>query len=122
MTCQHNYVANVGIPGSKPTYSCQHCGIPAPREIVIDGTLKITGADVVTIGNSETYTKFDTSNVGNSAFFDKIETNQLVSPVPTVPSFSANVDGDIGQFAWDDDYFYIKTYSGWKRILMDGAF
>ena len=34
------------------------------------------------------------------------------------PSGTADTNGETGDMAWDDDYVYIKTSTGWKRAVL----
>jgi hypothetical protein len=34
------------------------------------------------------------------------------------PSSSSDTNGNIGDIAWDDSYFYLKTGTGWKRVAL----
>ncbi len=34
------------------------------------------------------------------------------------PTSSADVNGNVGDVSWDDDYIYIKTSTGWKRSTL----
>jgi hypothetical protein len=35
--------------------------------------------------------------------------------VSKTPTSSADPSGSVGSFAWDDNYVYVKTSTGWKR-------
>jgi hypothetical protein len=34
------------------------------------------------------------------------------------PSSTSDTNGNVGDFSWDDNYFYIKTSTGWKRAAL----
>ena len=38
------------------------------------------------------------------------------------PSSAGDTSGRIGDMAYDDDFFYIKTASGWGRVQLDFGF
>ncbi|MEK6830209.1 MAG: hypothetical protein AABY15_08900 [Nanoarchaeota archaeon] len=38
------------------------------------------------------------------------------------PTSSGNTSGNIGSVAWDDNYFYMKTNTGWGRVVWDYNF
>ena len=38
------------------------------------------------------------------------------------PSSTADTNGEIGDISWDTSYLYIKTGTGWGRILLDYVF
>ena len=41
---------------------------------------------------------------------------QLRLETPYTPTSGSDSNGQIGDFAWDDDYLYLKTSNGWKRL------
>jgi len=43
---------------------------------------------------------------------------QLRMRKPYTPSGTSDSNGNIGDMAWDNDYIYIKTNSGWKRAAL----
>lgn len=44
--------------------------------------------------------------------------NQLRLRTPYTPTSSSDPNGNIGDIAWDDNYIYVKTSTGWKRALL----
>jgi len=44
--------------------------------------------------------------------------NQLRLQMPYTPTSSADPNGNVGDIAWDDNYIYVKTSSGWKRAAL----
>ena len=38
------------------------------------------------------------------------------------PSSNTDTSGAIGDMAYDDNYFYIKTINGWGRVALDFGF
>ena len=40
----------------------------------------------------------------------------------SVPTTSGDTVGEVGSVVWDDDYFYMKTNTGWGRIPLDYGF
>jgi hypothetical protein len=38
--------------------------------------------------------------------------------VSKTPTSSADSSGDVGSFAWDDNYVYVKTSKGWRRAAL----
>jgi hypothetical protein len=44
--------------------------------------------------------------------------NQLRMQTSYTPTSSVDTNGNVGDIAWDDDYIYIKTNSGWKRTAL----
>lgn len=41
--------------------------------------------------------------------------NQLRLRTQYTPTGTSDTNGNVGDFAWDDDYLYVKTTVGWKR-------
>jgi len=47
--------------------------------------------------------------------------NQICMRTPFTPTDSNDLRGNVGDIAWDDDYFYVKTNDGtgpWKRVAL----
>jgi len=44
--------------------------------------------------------------------------NQLRLRSSYTPSGSSDTNGNVGDIAWDDNYLYIKTSTGWKRAAL----
>lgn len=49
----------------------------------------------------------------NGAGYSQLRLRTKFTPVSTFDS-----RGNVGDFAWDDNYFYVKTTDGWKRTPM----
>lgn len=47
--------------------------------------------------------------------FSKVGYDQLRLQTPFTPASSSDPSGNVGNLSWDEDYFYVKTNSGWKR-------
>lgn len=45
--------------------------------------------------------------------------NQLILESPGTPSGRTMPNSPAGTIAWDDDYLYIKTSAGWKRVKLN---
>lgn len=56
---------------------------------------------------------FDIKNTGRP-----FEGLRLRIPVPAPPGIT---DGDIGNFAWDETYFYFRTAAGWQQLPWAGG-
>ncbi len=65
-----------------------------------------TGAGNVGIGTSSPTTKLDVNS-------DRIRIRIAFTPAST-----ADTNGNVGDFAWDDNYLYVKTSVGWKRVAL----
>ncbi|HVU56933.1 MAG TPA: hypothetical protein VHD83_17850 [Puia sp.] len=44
--------------------------------------------------------------------------SQLGLRTTYTPTSSADTNGNVGDFCWDDNYIYVKTASGWKRAAV----
>ena len=44
--------------------------------------------------------------------------DQLRMRTPYTPADSLDANGNVGDIAWDDDYIYLKTATGWKRAAL----
>ena len=65
--------------------------------------------------------------VGTTAPDSKVHINgtamqQLRMETAGGPSSAGDTSGRIGDMAYDDNYFYIKTANGWGRMALDFAF
>ena len=61
------------------------------------------------------------SNTDPSSMLDinaSLGYNQLRLRTKYTPTNTSDSNGKVGDTAWDDDYFYIKTSSGWKRVAL----
>ena len=72
------------------------------RAIVVDGPTHKIG-----IGTSSPTARLD---VSNSTGY-----NQFRMRTSYTPTSTTDPNGAVGDIAWDDDYFYVKTSAGWKR-------
>ena len=44
--------------------------------------------------------------------------NQVRMRTSYTPTDSSDANGNVGDVAWDDNYIYIKTSTGWKRASL----
>ena len=68
--------------------------------------------------------KVGLSTTSPTSILDIIGTNgyeQLRLRTSYTPTGSGDTNGEVGDIAWDDDYFYLKTSGGWKRIALDNT-
>ncbi len=49
-------------------------------------------------------------------------TGTFVYKPSNIPTSSGDTSGSVGEMSWDDDYFYIKTNTGWGRVSLDYGF
>ena len=48
--------------------------------------------------------------------------SQLRIRTSFTPTSSGDTSGNIGDIAWDNNYFYVKTNTGWGRSTLDYSF
>lgn len=46
----------------------------------------------------------------------------VVKKSASIPTSSGSTVGEVGSITWDENYFYVKTLSGWGRTLLDYSF
>jgi hypothetical protein len=90
---------NVGIGTTTPGYLLDVYG---SNGIVAQFSGRVKGADA--INDDEFVTKGQVEN-RLSTFYTPTGTN--------------DPNGDVGDTAWDSDYFYVKTNDGWKRAVLE---
>jgi len=90
---------NVGIGTDEPEYLLDVSG---GDDIVAQFSGRVKGSDAV--NDDEYVTK---GQVESSS-------NLFYTPTSTSDNF-----GDVGDTAWDSNYFYIKTNYGWKRLALE---
>jgi hypothetical protein len=49
-------------------------------------------------------------------------TGTFVYKPSNIPSSSGDTIGNVGEFSWDNNYFYLKTNLGWGRVALDYLF
>jgi hypothetical protein len=84
----------------------QATNVPAIR-------MRITEGGAVGIGTTSPSAKLDLDGASGDAL--------LRLRVSKTPTSSADPSGNVGSFAWDDNYVYMKTNKGWRRAAL-GAF
>ena len=77
--------------------------------------------------NTNNYINSGNIGVGTTAPNSKVHINgtameQLRMQTSGGPGSSSATNGRVGDMAYDDDYFYIKTANGWGRIALDFGF
>lgn len=72
------------------------------------GVVTVDANDNVGIGTTVPTAKLDIN--GSTGY------NQLRIRTPYTPTSSADANGNVGDIAWDDNYIYVKTSTGWKRV------
>lgn len=78
----------------------------AGNEVIISGS---TGINV-----SSPTSKLDINSTNG---YDQFRLRQSYTP-----SSSGDTNGNIGNIVWDNNYLYVKTNTGWGRILLDYGF
>jgi hypothetical protein len=91
----------------------------------IDSTrLYVTASGDVGIGTTSPSKKLDVNGGGRFSGFLEVQNtaepyNQFKLRDAFTPSSSGDTSGAQGNFAWDDNFIYLKTSSGWKRATID---
>ena len=68
---------------------------------------------------------FGTNMTGQTSTVDIMGNNgynQLRLRTSYTPASSGDTNGNVGDVAWDNNYLYIKTVSGWGRTVLDYSF
>ncbi|MGB9851706.1 MAG: hypothetical protein ACPLPX_02450 [Candidatus Kapaibacteriota bacterium] len=82
------------------------------------------GMDWDNLSNALVILKNGNTGIGISnptSLLDLSATNgyeQLRLRTSYTPSGTADVNGNVGDVTWDDDYIYVKTSTGWKRAAL----
>jgi hypothetical protein len=90
---------NVGIGKTAPSYLLDVSG---GAGIVAQFSGRVKGADAV----------------NDNEFVTKSQVKSVVTTHYT-PTGTSDSNGDVGDTAWDDNYFYVKTPDGWKRAELE---
>ncbi|EMR75363.1 hemagglutinin-like protein [Thermoplasmatales archaeon SCGC AB-540-F20] len=90
---------NVGIGTTSPSYLLDVSG---GDDIVAQFSGRVKGADAV--NDDEFATKKQVDSVSISRF---------------TPTGTSDSNGNVGDTAWDDNYYYVKTPDGWKRAALE---
>ena len=79
------------------------------------GTIDFDDENLVTTGNvgAGTATTTATLDVNGATGYSQVRMRTTYTPTS-----SADANGNVGDIAWDDDYVYIKTSTGWKRAAL----
>lgn len=89
----------VGIGTTNPSKLLEVSG---GKDIVAQFSGRVKGADAV--NDDEFVTKGQVKSVSTFNF---------------TPTGSSDPNGNVGDTAWDDNYFYVKTPDGWKRAELE---
>lgn len=76
-----------------------------------DNQFLIRASGGVGIGPTEPTAQFDVA--ANTGY------NQVRMRTPYTPKGTKDENGNVGDVAWDDDYFYVKSSEGWKRVRLE---
>lgn len=87
------------------------------------GPARMTGARAIIVFKSATMfvgigQRNPLSKVDVVTGFGLVGYQQLRLRTSYTPTGSADANGNVGDTAWDDNYFYIKTSVGWKRAAL----
>ena len=89
---------NVGIGTTNPSKLLEVSG---DQDIVAQFSGRVKGANAV--NDDEFVTKGQVKSI--SIFY--------------TPTGTSDITGNVGDTAWDDNYFYVKTIDGWKRAALE---
>ena len=74
-------------------------------------------------GGNDIVARFSGRVIGGQAVNDSefVTKGQVKSVVTTnyTPTGTSDTSGAVGDTAWDDNYFYVKTPNGWKRAELE---
>jgi hypothetical protein len=98
--------------------------------IIPTGTTKFTWVQGTSASNVELMTLLDSGElgIGTSTPTGTLHINgvsgstQFRLQQSFTPSSSGDTAGNVGSIAWDDNYIYTKTNTGWGRASLDYAF
>ncbi len=118
---------NVGIGTTTPSQKLTvagNIGIQAGANSFI-GTLdnyalslRTNNADRIFITSSGNVGIGITSPTSKLHIYNSTGYNQLRLQTSYTPTGSSDSNGNVGDWAWDNDYIYVKTNSGWKRAAL----
>jgi hypothetical protein len=74
------------------------------------GHIILSPASNVGIGTSSPTAKLDVN--GSTGY------NQVRMRTSYTPTGTSDTNGNVGDIAWDNNYFYVKTNAGWKRAAL----
>jgi hypothetical protein len=92
-----------------------------------DGSAWNEGIDAITLSMGKTSGNWKFGSFGTSTPTEAtsrvhiVEANgyqQLRLETPYTPTSTADTNGNVGDIAWDDNYTYVKTSTGWKRSAL----
>lgn len=71
--------------------------------------------------DADTETKVGIQTTGPTARLDVNSStgyNQIRMRTSYTPTGTSDTNGNVGDIVWDDNYFYVKTSAGWKRVVL----
>ena len=109
------------IAGNSNSASGVHSGIIAGNTNNVIGDFSvIAGGTTNTLNGSNSAIIGGNGITGNAN--DTVYVPNLVFNPSVVPTTSSDPAGEVGQITYDVNYVYLKTSSGWGRILLDYLF
>ena len=109
------------IAGNSNNASGIHSGIIAGNTNDVSGDFSvIAGGSTNTLNGSNSAIIGGNGITGNAN--DTVYVPNLVFNPSVVPTTSSDPAGEVGQITYDVNYVYLKTSSGWGRILLDYLF
>lgn len=59
-----------------------------------------------------------TATISNTAYVPDL----VIKKYSAIPTTSGDTVGEVGSVTWDNNYFYVKTNTGWGRVSLDYGF
>jgi hypothetical protein len=103
----NSLTAVMRLDGADSTFKVNYRGV---NEITIDYNNNINLTTNVGINQPSPTSRLDVT--GATGY------NQLRLRTTYTPTSSADANGNVGDIAWDANYIYVKTASGWKRTAL----
>lgn len=95
--------------------------VPAEYTFAFGNDFTTSTPHAVIFYDAETETKVGIQTTSPTARLDVNSStgyNQIRMRTSFTPTGTADTLGSVGDIAWDNNYFYIKTSAGWKRVAL----
>ena len=117
---------SLGVGTSSPSEKLEVNGNAKADTVFADAFSSNSPLHLQTNGTTRIYVDDVTGNVGigdssSTAILDINGTtghDQLRMRTSYTPTSTSDANGNTGDIAWDEDYIYVKTSSGWKRTAL----
>lgn len=108
------------VPGFAVVSSLKDIGLTSEN-----GNIRFTKSTSLNGSNEHArFTNTGLFGIGTTSPTSQLDVNaingyaQLRLRTSYTPASSADANGNVGDFSWDDNYLYIKTSAGWKRSAL----